>query len=102
MAEGSIIVKKKPLRRVLSAETGFGLQLIDYFSLFLFSERDELLNAEKVAPLGKRRKYFERLPAYFEKNKFTGECDVVNLYKVPCQAYQKTELVTLLKPKRNR
>jgi len=57
----------------------FGLQLIDYFSNFLFSEMDEFLNAEKVAPLDKLRNYFVWFLAYFEQNNFTGGCPIGNL-----------------------
>jgi len=57
----------------------FGLQLIDYFSNFLFSKMDELLNAENVAPLDKLWNYFEWFLAYFEQNNFTGGCPIGNL-----------------------
>ena len=57
----------------------FGLQLIDYFSNFLFSKMDELLNAENVAPLDKLRNYFEWFLVYFEQNNFTGGCPIGNL-----------------------
>ncbi len=57
----------------------FGLQLIDYFSNFLFSKMDELLNAENVAPLDKLRNYFEWFLAYSEQNNFTGGCPIGNL-----------------------
>ena len=57
----------------------FGLQLIDYFSNFLFSKMNELLNTENVAPLDKLRNYFEWFLAYFEQNSFTGGCPIGNL-----------------------
>ena len=57
----------------------FGLQLIDYFSDFLFSKMDELLNADNVAPLEKLWNYFEWFLVYFEQNNFTGGCPIGNL-----------------------
>jgi TetR/AcrR family transcriptional repressor of nem operon len=57
----------------------FGLQLIDYFSDFLLSKMDELLNAENVAPLDKLWNYFEWFRVYFEQNNFTGGCPIGNL-----------------------
>lgn len=57
----------------------FGLQLIDYFSNFLLSKMDELLNAENVAPLDKLWNYFEWFRIYFEQNDFTGGCPIGNL-----------------------
>jgi len=57
----------------------FGLQLIDYFSNFLFSKMDEFLNADNVAPLDKLRNYFEWFLAYFEQNNFIGGCPIGNL-----------------------
>lgn len=57
----------------------FGLQLIDYFSDFLFSKMDELLNADNVAPLNKLWNYFEWFLVYFEQNNFTGGCPIGNL-----------------------
>jgi TetR/AcrR family transcriptional repressor of nem operon len=57
----------------------FGLQLIDYFSDFLFSKMDELLNAENVVPLDKLWNYFEWFLVYFEQNNFTGGCPIGNL-----------------------
>ena len=57
----------------------FGLQLIDYFSDFLFSKMDELLKADNVAPLNKLWNYFEWFLVYFEQNNFTGGCPIGNL-----------------------
>lgn len=57
----------------------FGIQLIDYFSNFFFTNFDKCLSDVNYTPTENLRRFFNTFLAFFENNDFCGGCPIGNL-----------------------